>query len=66
MDKFPLKSKTILGGLLAAAVAILPYFGISFGADEAALVTEGIDKSLALLALFLTLKGRYDVGKKVG
>lgn len=65
MDKFPLKSKTILGALLAGAVTLLPFFGISFGADDAALVTEAFDKGLALFALVMTIWGRVDIGKKV-
>lgn len=65
MDKFPLKSKTILAAILAGAVTLLPYVGISFGADDSALITEAFDKGLALFALVMTIYGRIDIGKKV-
>lgn len=65
MDKFPLKSKTILAGLLGAAVTFLPFFGITIGESDVALLTEAWDKVLGLVSLLGVIYGRYDVSKKI-
>ena len=59
-QKWAIRSKTIVGALVAFLIAVGPQFGITFGTDEAAIVNEFVDSLLAFLALALTYVGRRD------
>ena len=59
-QKWAIRSKTIVGALVAFLIAVGPQFGITFGTDEAAIVNEFVDSLLAFLALALTYTGRRD------
>ena len=59
MDKFFLKSKTIIGILLAAAVGIAPELGLSFGEDSAAMISAEMDKIIQALSLLFSVFGRF-------
>ena len=59
-QKWAIRSKTIVGALVAFLIAVGPQFGITFGTDEAAIVNEFVDALLAFLALALTYVGRRD------
>lgn len=62
MDKFILKSKTILAGLLMLLPVLAQWFGFSFTGDEAALLSEGWDKVLQVVAFVGVLIGRWQAG----
>ena len=59
-QKWAIRSKTIVGALVAFLIAVGPQFGITFGTDEAAIVNEFVDALIAFLALALTYTGRRD------
>ena len=59
-QKWAIRSKTIVGALVAFLIAVGPQFGITFGTDEAAIVNEFVDSLIAFLALALTYTGRRD------
>ncbi len=58
MKKFFLKSKTILGVLIMVTTNLGPLVGLSFGADDAAMVTADIDAILTALGGLLATYGR--------
>jgi len=59
-NKWAIRSKTIVGALVAFLMAIGPQFGFTFGTDEAAVVNNFVDALIAFLALALTYAGRKD------
>ena len=57
--KWALKSKTILGIVLAFVVQMAPIVGINFGTDDAALITQAWDLTLTAAASILAIYGRF-------
>lgn len=57
-SKFFLQSKTILGLALTAFVTFAPYLGLSFGQDDANLVSANIDKIIEAVGILLATWGR--------
>ncbi len=59
-EKFFLQSRTIIAAILMLVVQLGPLIGVSFGADDAAVVTEQIDaiitSALALIAMWGRVK----------
>ena len=43
-DKFVLQSRTVIASIVGMLVILLPLFGIGFSQEEAALLTENLDK----------------------
>ena len=62
MDKFFLKSKTILGLILSVLPALLPALGISFGADDVALVNSTVDALIQGIGALVAVYGRFAAG----
>ena len=58
-SKFALKSKAILGVLLALATGILPMLGIQFGADDSAMISGLWDKVLEVVFLGISVYGSF-------
>lgn len=58
MEKFALRSKTILGALLALIVNLAPFAGLSFSGDDAAQISQGWDAILNGVAIILIVWGR--------
>jgi uncharacterized membrane protein (DUF441 family) len=52
------KSKTILGIVLTALISLLPQFGISFTADDSAMITGAWDAVIQALTLGFAFYGR--------
>lgn len=57
MPKFALKSKTILGVIIAALPTIGPVLGI--GLEDQALISSGIDAVITLIGAALGAYGRF-------
>ena len=57
-DKFILKSKTVVGALVAAAPAIAVMFGVTFTEDDRALVSDAADAVIQLLGAGYAIFGR--------
>lgn len=64
-DKFLLKSKTIIGILLTAFVALAPQFGINFTADDSALISQSVDAIIQAVTLTFAAYGRIAAKDKV-
>jgi len=58
-EKFFLKSKTIIGILIAAVMQLAPFIGISFGEDDAAVVNNVVDIIITFFGLTLGAVGRF-------
>lgn len=61
-NKFFLKSKTIIGVILSALPALLPALGITFSADDAQLVSSGVDALIQAVGAILAVYGRFAAG----
>lgn len=61
-NKFFLKSKTIIGVILSALPALLPALGITFSADDAQLVSSGVDALIQAVGAVLAVYGRFAAG----
>lgn len=59
MDKFFLKSRTVIAILLTAFVALAPELGISFSEDDSALVSDVVDAIIQAVTLAAALVGRF-------
>lgn len=57
-DKFILKSKTIIGALIAMAPAIAVLFGVTFTEDDSALVSNAGDALIQVLGAAYAIYGR--------
>ena len=62
-SKFWLQSKTILGAILMTIVTFAPIIGLNFTADDAALVTEQVDKIVQAISIALVVWGRVTASK---
>ena len=62
MDKFFLKSKTIIGLILSVLPALLPALGISFGADDVDLVNSTVDALIQGFGAIMAVYGRFKAG----
>jgi len=65
MEKFFLKSKTILGVILAALPTILPIVGVSWGANDGQLVSDGWDAAIQLAGAITAIIGRFKASDKI-
>lgn len=65
IDKWITKSKAVWGAILAMLVAILPNFGISFTADDSALLSQTADVVLQAALMLFTVYGRYSASTNV-
>lgn len=65
MDKFFLKSKTIIGIVLTALVALLPQFGITFTQEDGALISQAWDAIAQACLLVFAGWGRFVGGTKL-
>ena len=61
-EKFFLKSKTIWGIIVMIIPSLGPLLGISFGADEAALITQTGDSVISAFGALLATWGRFAAG----
>ena len=59
MDKFFLKSKTIIGILLTLIVSLAPAIGLTFGTDDAHLISELWDKIAIVASAGMAVIGRF-------
>lgn len=57
-DKFLLKSKTIIGSLVAAAPAVAVMLGINLTDDDSALISNAADALIQLLGAGYAIYGR--------
>lgn len=62
MDKFFLKSKTILGVILSVLPTLLPALGINFGADDAQMINATLDSLVQAAGALLAVYGRFKAG----
>lgn len=62
MDKFFLKSKTIIGILITFLVAFLPQVGISFSAEQGQFIAGNVDIVIQALSTLWGVYGRFDAG----
>ena len=58
MNKFVLKSKTILGILIMVAPVLAKEFGFTLTADGTAMITQSADSIIQLLGAVLGVYGR--------
>lgn len=65
MEKSAVKSKTLWGVLLTVLVSVAPFLGIHFTADDAALISEGIDQLIILATAVLAIYGRVRAESKL-
>jgi hypothetical protein len=65
MEKWFLKSKTILGVLVAILPTLLPVFGLSFGENEQALFSEFVDAVIVAVGAVLAWIGRNNAAGTV-
>lgn len=59
MDKFFLKSKTIIGILVIAVVSLAPEIGISFSSDDGVFVNQLVDQIVQTAGLVVAAYGRF-------
>lgn len=59
------KSKTFLGIAFATAVQMAPLLGLTFSADDAAMVGDIADKLLTGIGLAFALYGRFNAKQTV-
>lgn len=65
MNKFFLKSKTIIGILISALPTLLPALGFSFSVDDAQMVSTTVDAVVQAGGLLLALYGRFVSDTKI-
>ena len=64
-SKFILKSKTIIGALVAAAPALAVMFGWTFTEDDSALVSNAADAMIQVLGAAYAIYGRIVAEGKI-
>ena len=62
MDKFFLKSKTIIGVIMSVLPALAVAFGFTFSADDAAMVNSTVDALIQAGGALLAVYGRFKAG----
>ena len=65
MNKYFLKSKTILGVILSVLPALLPALGISFSAEDNLLISNAVDAIIQSAGALLAVYGRFVVKDKI-
>ena len=65
MNKFFLKSKTVIGILTVAIVQLAPVLGFSFTEDDSAMVNSAVDAVVTALASLLALFGRFTAKQSI-
>ena len=59
MDKFILKSKTVVGAIVMLLPVLAQLFGFSFSADDSAMITEGWDQVVSAIGAVMVVIGRF-------
>jgi hypothetical protein len=62
MDKFFLKSKTIIGIVVSILPALAIQFGLSFSVDDAAMINTTVDQLIQAAGALIAVWGRFDAG----
>lgn len=62
MNKFFLKSKTIIGAIVSILPVLLPQIGISFSPEDGAMINDTVDKIIHAAGAVLAIYGRFDAG----
>ncbi len=62
MDKFFLKSKTIIGIVVSILPTLLPELGVSFTAEDGALINQSVDSVIQGAGAVLAVWGRFMAG----
>ena len=65
MNKFFLKSKTILGALVTLAPTIATLFGFTFSEDETVMISQAADGIIQIIGAALVVYGRLNVKDKL-
>ena len=65
MNKFFLKSKTIMGALVTLAPTIAVLFGYTMTEDDSAMITETGDAIIQLIGAALVVYGRVTAEEKL-
>ena len=60
--KFFLKSKTIIGIIVSILPALLPQIGLSFSAEDGALINSTVDIIIQAAGAILATYGRFAAG----
>jgi hypothetical protein len=59
MDKFILKSKTVIGAIVMLLPVLAQLFGFAFSAEDGALITNGWDQVIQAIGAVLVIFGRF-------
>jgi uncharacterized membrane protein (DUF441 family) len=62
MDKFFLKSKTIIGIIVSILPALLPQVGVSFSEADGQLINTTVDQVIQGIGAVLAFYGRFAAG----
>ncbi len=62
MDRFFLKSKTIIGIIVSILPALLPQLGLSFSAEDGALINTSVDQVIQAFGALIAVYGRFAAG----
>lgn len=65
MNKFFLKSKTIIGALVTLAPTLATVFGITFTEDDSAMISQMADGIIQILGTTLVIWGRVTAKDKL-
>ncbi|MDC0600101.1 hypothetical protein OAO65_02205 [Flavobacteriales bacterium] len=65
MNKFFLKSKTIMGALVTLAPTIAVLFGYTLTEDDSAMITQTADAIIQLIGAALVVYGRVTAKEKL-
>jgi len=66
MDKFFLKSKTIIGVIVTVLPTLLPALGVSFSAEDAQLISSTGDAIIQAVGALLAVYGRFVAKDDIG
>ncbi len=58
-SKWAVKSKTIIGVIIAALPTILPTLGVSYSVDDHTMISESVDKIFVALGSIVAIYGRF-------
>ena len=62
MNKFFLKSKTIIGVIVSILPVLLPELGVSFSAEDGQLINRFVDLVVQTAGAGMAVYGRFDAG----
>ncbi|MAU40962.1 MAG: hypothetical protein CMF31_05000 [Kordiimonas sp.] len=63
--KWFLKSKTVIGAIMAILPTLLPVFGVSFSTEEVGLVNGAVDATITAGGALLAVYGRFTAKESV-